>query len=161
MNCVIIHTLRLRSNFIISKPENYEPSQMEVKTQGQLQGRASKTKSAETQITVTLLVVTFSFLILTTPAYIILMLSILVVIGPTPRDFAMWFLLLVFGEKLFITNYAINFFLYVISGHRFRADLAKVFICRSIRDKPSEHSLSSSKITTLSETLSDETKINI
>ena len=51
---------------------------MEVKTQGQPQGRASKIKSAETQITVTLLVVTFSFLILTTPAYIILILSILV-----------------------------------------------------------------------------------
>ena len=153
MNCVIIHTLRLRSNFIISKSENYEPSQMEVKSQGQPQGSASKIKSAETQITVTLLVVTFSFLILTTPAYIILMLSILVEIGTTPRDFAMWFFLLVFGEKLFITNNAINFFLYVVSGHRFRADLVKLLIC--MRDKPNKPSLSLSKITTLSETLSE------
>ena len=33
------------------------------------------------------------------------------------------------GEKSYYTNYAINFFLYVISGKKFRTDLAKLFGC--------------------------------
>ena len=60
MNCVIINTLRNRSNI-----------RSEIKGQGQIEGQANKTKSYDNQITVTLLVVTFSFLILTTPFYII------------------------------------------------------------------------------------------
>ena len=61
MNCVIINTLRNRSNI-----------RSEVQGQGQSEGQTSKARSSENQITVTLLVVTFSLLLLTTPFYLVL-----------------------------------------------------------------------------------------
>ena len=62
MNCVIIYTLRNRSNLLNSNSES--------QGQGQKEGQAKKVKGSDRQITVTLLVVTFSFLTLTTPIYV-------------------------------------------------------------------------------------------
>ena len=118
MNCVIINTLRNRSNI-----------RTESQGQGQIEGQANKAKSAENQITVTLLVVTFSFLLLTTPFYINFIYLTSFGMGSTPRGFAIFYLVYHIGEKSYYTNYAINFFLYVISGQKFRTDLVKLFPC--------------------------------
>ena len=116
MNCVIIKTLRNRSN-------------IRSEIQGQNEGQTSKARSSENQITVTLLVVTFSFLVLTTPFYIIFIYLTSFGMGSTPKDFATFYLVYHIGEKSYYTNYAINFFLYVISGQKFRTDLIKLFPC--------------------------------
>ena len=129
MNCVIINTLRNRLNI-----------RSESQGQGQIEGQPNKTKSYENQITVTLLVVTFSFLILTTPFYIIFIYLTSFGMPSSPRGFATFYLAYQIGEKSNYTNNAINFFLYVISGQKFRTDLAKLFPCN--KDKPSDLPLS-------------------
>ena len=58
----------------------------------------------------------------------------------SPRGFATFYLAYQIGEKSNYTNNAINFFLYVISGQKFRIDLAKLFLCN--KDKSSDLSLS-------------------
>ena len=118
MNCVIIKTLRNRSNI-----------RSEIQGQGQNDSQTSKVRSSENQITVTLLVVTFSFLELTTPFYIIFIYLTSFGMGSTPRGLATFYLVYHIGEKSYYTNYAINFFLYIISGQKFRTDLIKLFPC--------------------------------
>ena len=121
MYCVIIHTLKNRSNLTISRSQS----------QGQgHEGHAPKSRNADNQITVTLLVVTFSFLALITPAYLNIVYLIVVGMGSTPKGFATSYLFYHMGEKIFYTNYAINFFLYVISGQKFRRDLIKLVRCK-------------------------------
>ena len=64
MNSVIIHTLRKRSNFLISKTEG------EGHTEGQGNVSRRAIKQSEKQIYIMLLLVAFSFLTLTTPVYV-------------------------------------------------------------------------------------------
>ena len=47
--------------------------------------------------------------------------------GSTPKSFATFYLIYQVGEKSNYTNNAINFLLYVVSGQKFRRDLAKLF----------------------------------
>ena len=90
----------------------------------------SAVKSPEFQIYAILLLVTFSFLSLTTPAYVIMLYIITVDVDESPEAFAEFYLLQNIGEKLLFTNGAINFFLYVISGKKFRKDLFNLFQCK-------------------------------
>ena len=62
MNVVIIHTLRARSGKYITRFEGHGQSQNG--------DRQSKMKNTEKQIYITLLLVTFGFLVLTTPVYV-------------------------------------------------------------------------------------------
>ena len=65
MNAVIINTLRKRSkSTVITKTEG----------QGRTEGQTQKVKNSEMQIFVTLLLVTFSYLILNSPTYVYLFL---------------------------------------------------------------------------------------
>ena len=112
MNCVIINTLRNRSN---------------IRSESQGQGQTNRAKSSENQITVTLLVVTFSFLLLTTPLYLVFIYLTTFGMGTTPKEIATFYLIYQVGEKSFYTNFAINFYLYVISGQKCRTDVAKMF----------------------------------
>ena len=63
MNSVIIHTLRTRN--IFGKPGQGQG-------QSQNEGQGQKIRSAEKHTVVTLLLVTFVFLILSTPSYVFL-----------------------------------------------------------------------------------------
>ena len=114
MNSVIIHTLRRRSqsNATIS----------EVQGEG-------KIKSAEKQIIMMLLCVTFGFLILSTPCYAMLMYARYVNIESSPKLFSDYYLFFSVGQKTYYTNFGINFCLYVISGQKFRSDLANLLCC--------------------------------
>ena len=131
MNSVIIHMLRLRPNLIASKSEGQ--GQGQGQGQGENEGKSSKIKNSEKQIYVTLLLVTFSFLFLATPGNILSTYVMFVGVGTTPRGYATYFFIYQVGEKIYYTNYAINFFLYVISGQKFRADLVKLFRCNCSR----------------------------
>ena len=73
-----------------------------------------------------LLFVAFGFLVLVIPVYIMAF-YILAVQGNSPRFYAGYHLFYHTAEKALYTNYAINFYLYVISGKKFRSDLVKLF----------------------------------
>ena len=121
MNSVIIHTLRTRSQLKISDSEN--------QVQGESQGEGQKFKSTNTekQIFVILLLVAFSFFVLISPFYAFHMYVEFVGINESPSAFAEFFLFYQIMHKMYYTNNAINFFLYVISGQKFRKDLINLF----------------------------------
>ena len=70
-------------------------------------------KSSEKQIFMTLFLVTFRFLILTTPAYVLLLYIQWFGYGETPGRFAGYYLFYHVAQKTLFTNNAINFFFYV------------------------------------------------
>ena len=124
MNAVIINTFRNRSKFtLISRAESQGQGQSQVQGQGQVQPQIQKIKSSEVQIFVMLLLVTFSYLILNTPTYVYICLLFAKVNKQTPYSQALFHLIFSVAQKALYTNYGINFFLYVMSGQKFRKDL--------------------------------------
>ena len=144
MNCFIINALQKRLNKFRNQnvvTQGQDLSQGQGQLQGQIQGQiryrdqSSVAKTSEIHVYVTLLCVTFAFLILTTPGTIILLYIVQVDIDTSPEAYAKFFFLESFTEKLYYTNCGINFFLYVISGRTFRKDLLHFFKCRSLKKK--------------------------
>ena len=127
MNCFIINTLRNRSS-LLEKANVSSKGHTQGQPQGQIQ--SSTVKTSEFQIYIILLLVTFSFLILTLPGQVILLNIMTVDYNASPEAFAKYYLLENIGEKMYYTNCGINFFLYVLSGKRFRTDLITLFKCR-------------------------------
>ena len=124
MNCVIIDTLRNRS----------ANNQLVLgQGQGQSGNHISAThrsiKTSDKQIYIILLLVTFGFLILSSPGYLFMLYSMLYNYRKSPYSFAGFYLYYNVAQKLHYTNSGINFFLYVISGQKFRRDLMKLFQC--------------------------------
>ena len=152
MNSFIINALRKRLNKfrnqnVVTLGQEPRQSQGQGQCQGQIQGQiryedqSSAAKASEINVYVTLLLVTFAFLILTTPGTIILLYIVQVDIDTSPKAYANFFFLESFTEKLYYTNCGINFFLYVISGRKFRKDLLNLFKCRNFQNKePSKFS---------------------
>ena len=117
MNSVIIHKIHNRS--ILTNQDD-----------GSKQ-KSMKSSTSEKQMFAILFLVTFGFLILSTPGYICMLYIMVVDFYVTPSLFADYHFFYSFASKLGITNHGINFFLYVISGHKFRADLIRLFKFRS------------------------------
>ena len=122
MNSVIIHKIRTRC--IMGNNRNTEDGATEGKNKVQ---QKAKMKNSEKQIFVILLLVTFGFLILTTPAYAFFLYVMFVDFYKTPLSFAGYYLFYSAAAKLHFTNCGMNFFLYVISGRKFRTDLVNLF----------------------------------
>ena len=89
--------------------------------------KQQKIKNSEKQVFVILLLVTFAFLVFTTPGYMLFLFLMVVNFFSSPKLFASYHLLYNVAHKLHITNHGINFFLYVISGKKFRTDLVNWF----------------------------------
>ena len=120
MNSVIIHKIRNRFMGV--------PKTSSVSSVGDSDhGNNSSNKNSELQVFVTLLLVSFAFLILTTPAYLFFFFVLVVNFFKTPQRFAGYYLFYNVSHKLYISNFGINFFLYVISGKKFRTDLRNLF----------------------------------
>ena len=120
MNVFIIQTIRNRFKVSNTVDEDHAESQ----------GQSLKNKStATTQIYIILLLVTFSFLVLTTPGYVILLYIMKVDYDKSPKAFAEFYFLDNIGQKTYYTNCGINFFLYVLSSKKFRTDLINLFSC--------------------------------
>ena len=117
MNCVIIHKLRKRSDT------------KDVRSPGH--GHSKGQGSSDMQIYVLLLVVTFSFLILTSPTHVFLLFVQFFDYTITAKSFAQYYFLFNITHKAYNTNYGINFYLYVISGHKFRTDLLNLLCKRT------------------------------
>ena len=129
MNSIIIRTLLKRSQQMFNRTESQGQGQNECHNQGQGQSRkkSTKDKHAERQIIIMLLLVTFGFLILIMPSFSLSLYSLVVDFKKSPKIYADFHLLAAIGQKTFYTNFGINFFLYVISGQKFRGDLVKLF----------------------------------
>ena len=108
MNSVIIHKLRIRPLVADKEVESSE---------------VSSRKHSDTQIFIMLLVVTFGFLVLFTPAYTLFLYVILVDVQASPEAFAGYYFFYHIAQKLSFSNHGVNFLFYVISGEKFRTDL--------------------------------------
>ena len=123
MNSVIIQTLRQRSKLLVTRS-----------TEGQNESQDTKSKKPEFQIFIMLLLVTFAFLILTTPMYVLIF-YVNFYHGNTPYYYAGYYLFYNVGEKTFYTNNGVNFFLYVMSGQKFRNDLMTLFRSNKFKER--------------------------
>ena len=106
---------------------------MQEQTKGWKQDKKTM-KSAENQLTIMLLSVTTLFLILLCPTYIrFIYLSFAG--RDTPSQYANSMLIYQISLKLYCTNSGINFFLYCISGRKFRKDLKEILFCCDISNR--------------------------
>ena len=117
MNSVIIHTLKKRSKLNISGSGS----------QNEHDNEHSRSKHSEKQIVSMLLLVTFVFLILNLPVQSAVF-YVNFSSGNTPYYYASLHLFYQVGVNAYYTNHGINFFLYVISGQKFRTDLRNLII---------------------------------
>ena len=127
MNNFIINTLHRRPDTIVARSDSQGDKS---KSQGQ------KMKNSERQIFITLLFVTFAFLILNTPGYAFFLYVMVYDYEQSPKSFAGYIFFECIGRNLYFTNYAVNFFLYVISGKKFRTDLMRLLGCHKDIDTP-------------------------
>ena len=126
MNSVIIHVIRRSSSF-----RNKQDAKCDAQSQGHSEGHINSnnmtSKQTDKQVYAILLLVTFGFLILTTPAYVLFLYNMFANYTESPEKFAGFILFYNIAHKMYYTNYGINFFLYVISGRKFRSDLIRLF----------------------------------
>ncbi len=119
MNLVIIQQVR-RSHQKFGKQTN--------SNEGQSDSRLRAQKNVENQLTRMLVLVTSLFLILLFPTYVRFVYT--TIVGrDTPEKRAAGLLLYHISNKLYSTNSGINFFLYCISGQKFRSDLKELLCC--------------------------------
>ena len=125
MNSVIIRTLQQRSGM------------QKIQRQGRNEGPTSKMKNTEKQIFITLLLVTFGFLVLNAPAYCFFVYAQVYDFDKSPKAYAGYNLFVEVSSKAYYTNYGINFFFYVMSGQKFRTDLVRL-VTFCVKKKPLE-----------------------
>ena len=140
MKSLIIHTLRKRSDFKVTGSEG----------QGHTEGHNSRIQNSERQIYIMLLLVSFGFLIFTIPGYALIFYVNFVDYQTSAKSYAGFYLSYNVAQKLNYTNHGINFFLYVMSGQRFRSDLMNLFR----RNKRKENGSSFSNKSNITQTTS-------
>ena len=132
LNAIIPFTSLIYMNFVIVKAVRNSRKMFGVKTsEGTGQGlktRQKSMKSAENQLTIMLLSVTMLFLVLLCPTYI-RFIYLVFANRDTPSQYANSMLIYQISFKLYATNSGINFFLYCISGRKFRKDLKEILFC--------------------------------
>ena len=135
LNAVIPFTLLIYMNFVIAKTVKISRKMFRRKSEiirgGRNQGmdpRGKTMKSAENKLTIMLLMVTTLFLILLCPTYI-RFIYLAFAERDTPSQYANSILIYQISSKLYSTNSGINFFLYCISGQKFRNDLKEILFC--------------------------------
>ena len=89
--------------------------------------RGKSMKNTENQLTIMLLLVTTLFLILMIPTYVRFLLFSFIK-RDTPEKYANLMLVYYFSYNLYNTNSGINFFLYCISGQKFRNDVKETLL---------------------------------
>ena len=138
MNIVIIYVLHKRSTLNLSGSNS--------QAQNPTKSENVKAKQNEKQIYIMLLLVTFTFLALNTSVNVMI-LYVQFVQGASPSFIVGMHLFYQLSEKMYTTNHGINFFLYVLSGRKFRTDLVKLF---SVGKKTTFSSASNSSVGTVS-----------
>ena len=132
MNCVIVQKVR-QSHRMFGDAKSIEEDQGHQRSEGQGQinaRRLNKMKNTENQLTIMLLLVTILFVLLMIPSYIRFLFTAFVK-RDTPAKYANFTFFFHLSHKLYNTNNGINFFLYCISGQKFRNDLKEILTCGS------------------------------
>ena len=124
MNSIIIHALRKRST-----------GMLKYTSKSKLTKELQKQKMLKCRFLSSYFLSHLRFLILTTPGYMMLLYVMLVDYTKTLKAFAGYYLFYNIGQTTYYTNNAINFFLYVISGQKFRTDLINLFRICSVHTK--------------------------
>ena len=153
MNGFIILALAERSKLLSIDSEN------QVQGHNQSQGQGGRMSSSEKQIYITLLLVTFSFLIFMAPSWFSIIYYMFVDYKKSPRSIAGFYLSHSIMQKAYYTNYSINFILYVISGQKFRSDLVRLFICKRLKSNRGLKLSSNESETQISSVKSEEQTI--
>ena len=126
MNLIIVRTVRgSRKMFHRTNPST---NCVKGSANAESEARQGTKKSAENQLTKMLLLVTTLFLILLIPTYF-RFIYLTLVKRDTPAKFAGSMLFYQATYKLYHTNNGVNFFLYCISGQKFRNDLKAILHC--------------------------------
>ena len=122
MNLTIIHSVR-KSHKRFSN--GGEPVKILEDQHSVSQTKQRLRKNTENQLTAMLLLVTTLFLVLLIPTYV-RFLYFNYVKRDTPEKYATSMLFYYLSTRLYFTNSGINFFLYCISGRKFRGDLKEL-----------------------------------
>ena len=140
LNAVIPFTLLIHMNYVIVKTGKTTVGKCSEAMPGTTgtETRQKTMKNTENQLTTMLLLVTTLFLFLLLPTYVRFIYASFV-ITDTPSKYASSLFFFEITYKLYVTNSAINFFLYCISGQRFRNDLKEIVCCiRKVKFFPKE-----------------------
>ena len=93
-------------------------------------GTAGKISSSDRQITFSLILVCVNYLLLTTPYYCYFYMATLPYFDQTPRRYMDMHIVFGFNSIILVlTNSALNFFIYMIFGRKYRRDLFSLFRC--------------------------------
>ena len=135
LNAIIPFTLLIHMNYVIVKTVRNSRKMFGTNTGNNTEGsgqgmdtRQKTMRSAEKQLTIMLLLVTTLFLILLCPTYF-RFIYLVFAKRDTPFEYAKSMLLYQVTAKLYTSNSGINFFLYCISGQKFRNDLKEILCC--------------------------------
>ena len=126
MNSVILHKIKISKKMFRSNDTGRNIYANKV-----MDTRQRTMKSAENQLTIMLLLVTMLFLILLIPTYI-RFIYLTFVERDTPSKYASSMLFFQVTYKLYTTNSGINFFLYCLSGQKFRNDVKEI-LCAIVK----------------------------
>ena len=88
-----------------------------------------KQNNRDRQMTLMLLVVTFTLLLLTIPQYLRYVIYNVVDRFASPDHLALYIFFYHVTNKLIISNSAINFFLYILAGSKFRSEAVNLLMC--------------------------------
>ena len=134
LNAIIPFSLLIHMNYVIINRVSQSRKMFliaEIDVVNQDKKRQLAMKNAENQLTIMLLLVTTLFLVLLIPTYTRFMYLTFVKID-SPEKYATLMLFYHITNKLYFSNNGINFFLYCISGQKFRNDL-KDILCQRIK----------------------------
>ena len=150
MNCVIVKTVRNSRHMFKANTATTGTGKVPTRNKG-MDTRQRAMKSAESQLTIMLLLVSTLFIILLLPIYIrLIYVTFVVITSPSEHPSSILFFQITY--KLLTTNSGINFFLYCVSGRKFRNDLKEV-LCGTRQSSGSslgrERNKSSSNFTVL------------
>ena len=131
LNGVIPFTLLIHMNYVIVKTvrKSRKMFRSNIGTTSN-DARQKSMKNAENQLTTMLLLVTTLFLILVLTTYVRFIYSAFAT-PDSPSELADSLLIFEISSKLYVTNSGINFFLYCISGQKFRNDLKELLYCNA------------------------------
>ena len=108
---------------------------------------SDKMKQAENQLTIMAVIIAAAYIILFLPSHIRFIVYQFVVPNNTPTTYAGFYFFIHLSFRLYATYYGIHFFLYFLSGTKFRNDLRKLFKCGR---KYAKYTSDESKSTTVS-----------
>ena len=127
INCRIILAMKRHSKMLARHDKG---------TDGSSTNTTQKQSNRDRQITIMLLVVTFTLLLLTGPQYSRYVIFKFVDHLSSPARNAFYVFMYHVTNKLIFTNSAINFFLYSLAGSKFRSETAKILMscCKSLKN---------------------------